>query len=128
MERYPSGTDYPIRAALSNGLLPVIHGDVAFDEIRGGTILSTEDLFAHLAHQLHPQRILLAGLEAGVWADFPAHKHLLAEITPGSFAPACFRSRSGHRGRCDGRHVLQGYRNVVPGGTDPRPGSIDFLR
>jgi isopentenyl phosphate kinase len=76
--------DYPIQAALSNGLLPVVHGDVAFDEIRGGTILSTEDLFAHLARQLHPQRILLAGLEAGVWADFPARIHLLAEITPQS--------------------------------------------
>jgi isopentenyl phosphate kinase len=77
---------YPIQAALSNGLLPVIHGDVAFDEIRGGTILSTEDLFAHLAYQLHPQRILLAGLEAGVWADFPLHEHLLAELTPWNYA------------------------------------------
>jgi isopentenyl phosphate kinase len=63
-------------------LLPVIHGDVVFDEERGGTILSTEDLFAHLAHQLHPERILLAGLEAGVWEDFPARKHLIRELTP----------------------------------------------
>ena len=63
----------------------MIHGDVAFDEIRGGTILSTEDLFAHLAYQLHPQRILLAGMEAGVWADFPAHGQLLSEITPETF-------------------------------------------
>jgi len=77
---------YPIQSALLNGLLPVIHGDVAFDEIRGGTILSTEDLFSHLAHQLKPQRILLAGLEVGVWADFSAHKQLLAELTPESFA------------------------------------------
>jgi len=77
---------FPIQAALSNGLLPVIHGDVAFDETRGGTILSTEDLFAHLAHQLHPQRILLAGLEAGVWADFPSNRQLLEEMTPRSFA------------------------------------------
>ena len=77
---------YPIQAALSNGLLPVIHGDVAFDEIRGGTILSTEDLFAALANQLHPQRILLAGLEAGVWANFPAREHLLPVITPETLA------------------------------------------
>ena len=40
---------FPIKSALSNGLLPVIHGDVVFDEVRGGTILSTEDLFIHLA-------------------------------------------------------------------------------
>jgi isopentenyl phosphate kinase len=77
---------YPIQAALSNGLLPVIHGDVAFDEIRGGTILSTEELFAQLAPVLHPQRILLAGLEAGVWAAFPARKQLLREITPDTFS------------------------------------------
>ncbi len=73
---------YPIQASLSNGLLPVVHGDVAFDEVRGGTILSTEDLFAYLARQLHPERILLTGLEAGVWADFPSRERLLAEITP----------------------------------------------
>jgi len=77
---------HPIQTALSKGLLPVIHGDVAFDDIRGGTILSTEDLFAPLAHQLHPQRILLAGLEPGVWADFPANEHLLEELTPANFA------------------------------------------
>jgi isopentenyl phosphate kinase len=76
---------YPIQAALSNSLLPVIQGDVAFDKIRGGTILSTESLFAQLARQLHPQRILLAGKEAGVWADFPARKHLLTDITPDNF-------------------------------------------
>ena len=76
---------HPIQAALANGLLPVIHGDVAFDDIRGGTILSTEDLFAHLARELHPKRILLAGLETGVWADFPARKHLLKEITSRNF-------------------------------------------
>ncbi len=72
----------PIMSALANNLLPVIQGDVVFDRIRGGTILSTEDLFAHLAQQLHPQQILLAGLEDGVWADFPARTHLLSQITP----------------------------------------------
>jgi isopentenyl phosphate kinase len=72
----------PIEMALSKGLLPVIHGDVAFDDFRGGTILSTEALFAHLAIQLHPQRILLAGLETGVWSDFPSREQLVHEITP----------------------------------------------
>ena len=72
----------PLKAALANNLLPVLHGDVVFDEVRGGTILSTEDLFAHLARQLHPERILLAGLEAGVWKDFPTRTQLIKEITP----------------------------------------------
>lgn len=76
----------PIQSALANGLLPVVHGDVAFDRVRHGTILSTEDLFDYLALQLRPQRILLAGLETGVWADFPAREHLLEEITPEAFS------------------------------------------
>lgn len=74
----------PVIAALQNGLLPVIHGDVVFDNARGGTILSTEDLFEHLANVLVPERILLAGIEAGVWADYPACTRLLGEITPTS--------------------------------------------
>ena len=72
----------PMQAALSAGLLPVIHGDVIFDTQRGGTILSTEDLFDHLAIHLHPDKILLAGLEQGVWADYPACTQLIPEITP----------------------------------------------
>ncbi|MBI5933338.1 MAG: isopentenyl phosphate kinase family protein [Chloroflexi bacterium] len=70
----------PLRSALAAGLLPVIYGDVIFDEKRGGTILSTEDLFAHLTRELRPGRILLAGLEEGVWEDFPARTRLVSEI------------------------------------------------
>ena len=69
-----------IRKALEAHLLPVIHGDVAFDETLGGTILSTEDVFAFLAEHLPPTRILLAGIEAGVWADFPARTRLVKQI------------------------------------------------
>ena len=76
----------PLITALDKGLFPVIHGDVVFDLDRGGTILSTEDLFAHLACQLHPGRILLAGMEAGVWEDFPTRTRLIKEITPQSFS------------------------------------------
>ena len=71
-----------LKSALAKGLLPVLHGDVVFDEMSGGTILSTEELFSYLAHELHPSRILLAGLEEGVWAEFPERTHLLKEITP----------------------------------------------
>lgn len=72
----------PIRAALQSGLLPVVYGDVVFDVSRGGTILSTEDLFVYLAKELRPQRVLAAGQEAGVWADFPTCSRLVSEITP----------------------------------------------
>ncbi|MGW8250014.1 MAG: isopentenyl phosphate kinase [Anaerolineales bacterium] len=72
----------PLMSALRVGLLPVVHGDVVFDTQSGGTILSTEDLFEHLANQLQPERILLAGIEAGVWADYPLCTRLVEEITP----------------------------------------------
>lgn len=75
----------PMRAALDAGLIPVINGDAVFDRQRGGTILSTEDLFLYLAHHLRPQRILLAGLEEGVWADFPACTRLIPALTPANF-------------------------------------------
>jgi isopentenyl phosphate kinase len=75
----------PLTAALQAGLLPVIYGDVAFDRQCGGTILSTEDLFTHLVPRLRPARVLLAGLEAGVWADFPACTRLIPAITPQTY-------------------------------------------
>ena len=69
-----------IRKALEVHLLPVVHGDVTFDESLGGTILSTEDVFAFLTEHFPPARILLAGMEAGVWEDFPARTKLVKQI------------------------------------------------
>ena len=72
---------FPIRQCLSNRLIPLIFGDTIFDTTRGGTILSTEDLFLHLANVTDkPNRILLAGLEQGIWKDFPERTHLIREI------------------------------------------------
>lgn len=76
-----------LQAALHNCLLPVIQGDVVFDQVRGGTIFSTEDLFTHLVYALHPQRILLAGMEPGVWLDYPQRNRMAQEITPDEAAP-----------------------------------------
>ncbi len=69
----------PIRQALANGLVPLVYGDVAFDTVRGGTIVSTEDIFAHLAERLLPARILLAGVEKGV---LDGTGRVIPEITP----------------------------------------------
>lgn len=74
----------PLIQALGERLLPVIYGDVTFDAVLGGTILSTEDLFTHLAHHLSPDQILFAGNQPGVWGNFPDNTSLLPEITPGS--------------------------------------------
>lgn len=75
----------PIRMALAAGIVPVIFGDVVFDEVRGGTILSTENLFAYLVKALSPERILLAGIEEAVWEDFPARTRRIERITPQTF-------------------------------------------
>jgi len=72
----------PIEKALSASLMPVVYGDVIFDLDWGGTIFSTEELFVYLAHRLHPSRLLIAGIEPGVWADFPVCTHLIPQITP----------------------------------------------
>lgn len=61
----------PIETALANGLVPVVQGDVAVDVERGGTIVSTEDVFRYLAPRLRPARILLAGIERGVLTHWP---------------------------------------------------------
>jgi isopentenyl phosphate kinase len=75
----------PLHTALEKGLLPVIYGDVVFDRVLGGTILSTEDLFTYLAPHLRPNQLLFAGIEPAVWADFPENTNILPEITPASF-------------------------------------------
>jgi isopentenyl phosphate kinase len=74
-----------LQSALEADMVPLINGDVAFDQSWGGTILSTEDLFCYLAPALHAHRILLAGLEAGVWADFPVCTRLIPKITPRTY-------------------------------------------
>jgi isopentenyl phosphate kinase len=73
-------------SALEAGLLPVIYGDAVFDRVRGGTILSTEDLFTYLANQLLPSRMLLAGREPGIWADYPKSENLLTDISSKNIA------------------------------------------
>jgi len=71
-----------IQSAITHGIIPLVNGDVIFDDTIGGTILSTEEIFSHLASKLHPDRILLAGIEKGVWEDFPVCKKMIPVITP----------------------------------------------
>jgi isopentenyl phosphate kinase len=75
----------PLTRALAAGVVPVIFGDVVLDLEGGIAILSTEDLFAHLGAEITPQRILLAGLEEAVWADFPARQKKVERITPATY-------------------------------------------
>lgn len=73
-----------LRMALKRGLMPVIHGDVAFDETQGSAIISTEQQLDYLARDpaLMPQRIVLVG-EAAVYTADPRrdpHAERIPEI------------------------------------------------
>ena len=79
----------PIRRALASGLTPVVYGDVAFDETRGGVIVSTEQVLTALAPTLQPQHLTLVGLVDGIFdadpmseADARRIPHLTANQLP----------------------------------------------
>ena len=78
----------PIARALACGLLPVVAGDVAFDRARGSTIVSTERVFSRLGPTLRPTCLLLAGVDAGVFADYPANTRLFETLRPSDLQPA----------------------------------------
>jgi isopentenyl phosphate kinase len=75
----------PLSAALQAGLIPLVAGDVIFDTLQGGTIFSTEEVFLSLAEKIHPQRVLICGIEEGVWADYPDNSRLVETISPDDF-------------------------------------------
>lgn len=73
----------PLEAALAHGLVPLVHGDVALDRTRGGTIISTETIFFYLAPILLPRRIVLLGEVDGV---LDAWGNVIPQITPGTYS------------------------------------------
>ncbi len=78
----------PIRTALEHALVPLVYGDVAFDETRGMSIASTEKIFAYLASVLNPKRIVYVTAVNGIYSNDPANDpavELIPEITPSSF-------------------------------------------
>jgi isopentenyl phosphate kinase len=87
---------YPIRTALTHGLVPLVHGDVALDDTHGGTIISTEDIFLFLANddELRPARILLLGEVSGV---LDLKGAVIPHITPTNF-PTLQKTLSGSKG------------------------------
>jgi isopentenyl phosphate kinase len=89
----------PIETALTHNLVPLVHGDVAFDETRGMTIASTEMIFAYLAPRLKPTRIILAGIVDGVFTSDPLRDEsaqLIREITPATFPQIESQLRGSH--------------------------------
>lgn len=82
ISRYPLEN---IEKALEHQLVPLIFGDVAFDTVKGGTILPTEALFVFAAEQLQPNWILLLGNAPGV---LNAEGDVVPTITPTTYVEA----------------------------------------
>ena len=70
----------PVIQALEHGLVPVLYGDVALDRNQGGTIISTEQIFAYLAGHLHPDRLILVGAVDGVFDGDPLREPVARRI------------------------------------------------
>ena len=113
--------------ALAAGLVPLVYGDVIFDRKRGGIILSTEELFDYLARVMKPEEILLAGMEEGVWKDFPVCSTLIQQITPAFFPGGETLAGRFGCGGCDRRNVEQGAVRSGPGAGFARRQGVDFF-
>lgn len=87
--RIVEGADAAVALALESGLVPVVHGDVALDQVRGGTIVSTEEVFRHLARTLQPESMLLLGEIDGIYTADPRQESAavpIAQITKADVA------------------------------------------
>jgi isopentenyl phosphate kinase len=81
--------DEPVEVLLAHGLTPLVYGDVALDAVRGCTIVSTEQILAHLAPRLRPRRIVMVGDVEGVFTADPRRDpaaRLIPEIRAGEYA------------------------------------------
>lgn len=83
-----------IKTALDHDLVPLVYGDVALDEVRGGTIISTEKIFFYLAQKLPVKQILLLGEVDGV---YDVNGAVIPRITPENF-PEIERALGGSAG------------------------------
>jgi len=66
-----AGPEYTIQRAMARGLIPIVHGDVVLDCMRGGTIVSTEEIFEWLATFIRPKRLILVGEVDGIYTADP---------------------------------------------------------
>jgi len=70
-----------LMTALNHDLVPLIHGDVAYDKGIGGTIVSTEKIFSYIVKHIEVSRIILLGEVDGV---FDKDGNVIPFITPQS--------------------------------------------
>lgn len=126
-----------IMSALDHNLIPLVHGDVAFDAVRGATIVSTEDVFLYLAGRLLPAAILLAGEVAGVYTDATLTGKVIDAITPATVAQFAGALGGSHGADVTGGmagkvHQMLQWLEVQPAGrvrifSGARPGAVRAL-
>jgi isopentenyl phosphate kinase len=109
--RIETGPDDTVSEALARGLTPVVFGDVALDRVRGGTIASTEEIFALLVTHLRPQRLILAGEVDGIFTADPQLVPDARRIT--AITPLQFAEIAGSLGESHGVDVTGGMRAKV---------------
>ena len=101
----------PVHQALEHGLVPLLYGDVALDKSQGGTIISTEQIFAYLAHHLHPDRLIMVGTVDGVYDADPVRDPAAQLIS--SISTANWTSVRAHLGGSHGTDVTGGMLTKV---------------
>ncbi len=79
----------PITAALRLGLIPLIHGDVAFDETRGCSIVSADRIASFLGEKMGASRVLFGSDVDGLYDGnlmTSSKAELIAEVNRGNYA------------------------------------------
>lgn len=76
----------PLREMLNRGLVPVLHGDVAMDSVRGADILSGDQIVPYIARKMGAERI---GIGSNIDGVLDSEGHNIQEITPAVFDRIC---------------------------------------
>jgi isopentenyl phosphate kinase len=78
----------PIRMSLSAGLVPLLHGDLVFDESKGIGVLSGDRIASLIGLKLGASRVLFGCDVDGVYSENPKNSSratLIPEVTPKNF-------------------------------------------
>lgn len=87
----------PIRKALMTGLVPLLHGDLVFDESKGVGVLSGDRIASRLGLELAEARVLFGCDVNGVYGANPKTQKdaaFISEVNPQNFAQAITASSS----------------------------------
>src|SRR6267143_4011572 len=86
----------PVRKALKAGLIPLLHGDLVFDESRGIGVLSGDRIASLVGDRLGASRVLLGSDVDGVYSQNPKtfpSATLIPEVTSENFRSVLDASR-----------------------------------